>query len=112
MNKFDPTKPYRRRDGLPAKIIYELPRQWVVVSENMDKEEWVFFVNKPDGNCLPGDNESRYDLVNIPEKHEVTVCFYRNVNKLIYVSSYRCGGELIAKKVITFEEGEGLEEAK
>ena len=99
--QFDPTKPYRRRDGLPAKIIYELPRQWVVVSENMDKEEWVFFVNKPDGNCLPGDNESGYDLVNIPEKHEVTVYFRRNSIGEMLAINY-IGEGVIAKKTITF----------
>ena len=111
MKQFDPTKPYCRRDGAPAKIIYELPRQWVVVSESQYNEEWVFFVRKPDGNCLPGDNESTYDLVNIPGKHEVTVYFRRNSIGEMLAINY-IGEGVIAKKTITFEEGEGLEEAK
>ena len=108
--QFDPNKPYCRKDGVPAKIIYTLNSSRypiVVVSQYSDGREYNYNVSL-DGCASIA--ESGYSLINIPEKHEVTVYFYRNVNKLIYVSSYRCGGELIAKKVITFEEGEGLEE--
>ena len=108
--QFDPTKPYCRRDGVPARIIYMLNNSdypIVVVSQYKDGREWAYNVSLNGCAAIAG---SGYSLINIPEKHEVTVYFYRNVNKLIYVSSYRCGGELIAKKVITFEEGEGLEE--
>ena len=109
MKPFDPTKPYCRRDGVPAKIIYELPRQWVVVSENSGKEEWVFFVNKPDGNSLSGEKESGYDLINISEKHELSVGVYKHPDGRFHASiGHHINCKLIAIKTVTFEEGEGL----
>lgn len=105
MKELDPTKPYCRRDGKPAKIIYTFKngKHFVVLE---DTDSWM--VVYPDGRYI-GINHPEQDLINVPEKHEVEVYFCKDHSGSIYASSINSHlMKVLAKKTIIFEEGEGL----
>ena len=116
MKQFDPTKPCRTRDGRKVRIICtDLKRLSgkPILALVADGAGYEYIYNY----CLDGmccNIPSGDDLFNIPEKHEIMIYFYHednDVNKGIYGSSVDCSfdyGGVIAKKTVTFEEGEGL----
>ena len=117
MKQFDPSKPHQTCSGLKVGELhkYKIKYNDIVLEKfystiYFDTDHEVIHTWLLNGKSDSDHRNSEYDLVNVPEKHEVVIYFYRNVNG-IYVSGCRYGDK-IAKKVITFEEGEGLEEAK
>ena len=111
MKRFDPTKPCRTKGGRAVRILctdmkaaYNKPIVALVAAGN--GIEYPFFYTDS-GICY--NEPSPDDLVNISEKHEVTVyfCYAGDGSTLASSFEYR---NPIAKKTITFEEGEGLEE--
>lgn len=65
MKQFDPSKPYRLRDGRPAKIVHTFRKghHFVVLD---DTDGWVIVF--ADGRYGRGEGkDSEYDLINIPE---------------------------------------------
>mgnify|MGYP001579553724 CR=1 FL=1 len=68
---FDPNKPYQRRDGKFAKIIYTRTDGTLIV---LDSDEILYSMNK-DGSFSFG-KETDCDLVNIPEKIEGWINMY------------------------------------
>ena len=103
MKIFAPTKPCGTREGSPVRILVGVKRIIGFIGESEDFSIW-----NPDGSyCL--DKVSRYDLINIPEKYEIELCLYRSsYDNKVYVSVANSPNGIIAKKTITFEEGEGL----
>ncbi len=57
-------------------------------------------------------SDSAYDLINIPEKHQLFIEFFiRQSDRFVHTDEYshrNCTCTLIARKEVSFEEGEGL----
>lgn len=73
---FDPTKPYRRRDGKPAKIVYTFKSGgYIVVEDSLE----LFYSVYESGRVYKYDSEplTDKDLINIPEKIEGWCNIYR-----------------------------------
>lgn len=120
MKPFDPTKPYCRRDGKPARVLYTLNMgdyPVIVLSQYDDGQEWIYQVMLT--GCVvvsPGN----YDLVNIPEKIEgwINIYKYKCHVPIEYTSgdiyTTREAADLgasfdrIACIKVSFTEGEGL----
>ena len=120
MKQFDPSKPYQTRSGLKVGELhkYKIKYKDVVLEKfystiYFDTDHEVIHTWLLDGKSDSDHRNSENDLVNIPEKHEVTVYFRRNNIRIGEMLAINYLGEgVIAKKIVTFEEGEGLEEAK
>ena len=102
---FDPTKPYQRRDGKFAKIIYTRTDGTLIV---LDADEGVFFVNK-DGNYYFG-KEYDYDLVNVPKKIEGWLNLYphSSLSDSKESADINAANGRVACIFVSFTEGEGL----
>ena len=120
--KFDPTKPYSRRDGKPARIVhtFKTGNHFVVLD---DTDGWVI-VNERGEYHDPEYKD--YDLINIPRKIEGHVVIYKDlsVSKIILdaedINFYRdpvignfyrdpvIGITPIAYIKVSFTEGDGL----
>ena len=118
MNKFDPTKPVQTRDGRKARIIctdYKGSIQPVIAIIDEGDRESVHWYNK-DGRFLTIAQETRDDLINVPEKRKVWV----NINSSGSTYGYQCrevademaDSRRIACKELEYYEGEGLEGEK
>lgn len=113
MLKFDPTKPYRRRDGKPAKIVHTFDNdKFLVVSE------YQHYIVLPDGTEYGTAWESIIDLINIPEKIEGWVNVYKDhfgelKHGWLYDTKEQAtkfsAPNCIACIKVSFTEGEGLE---
>lgn len=112
---FDPTKPHRQRNGLPAQA-WPGPSGylfgWMKINENHAGEESASW--QSDGCWLMSKCESPHDLVNIPEKIVRWVNVYGSSPGMFYVHFTReearrnGGSDRIACLRIEFEPGEGL----
>lgn len=117
---FDPNKPYQLRDGRPARIVHTFRKghHFVVLD---DTDGWI--VVFADGRYnTTGSDDSEYDLVNIPEKIEGWFNIYKaahlyytgNLHDTKENAEIMCNGnerdkrDVIARKFISFKEGEGL----
>ncbi len=104
---FDPTKPYQRRDGKFAKIIYTRTDGTFIV---LDSDETVYSMNQ-DGSFSFG-KETDCDLVNIPQKIEGWVNIYPHMVHKIKEDAneieIKSVGRIACIKV-EFKEGEGIE---
>lgn len=113
--KFDPTKPYCRRDGKPARIVHTFRTgNHMVILDNLD--DWII-VNSDGEYEDSGYNDN--DLINIPEKHEGWLNVYKPSLLESFSTSHiysnkkqaDCGaicGRIACIKV-SFTEGEGLD---
>lgn len=111
MNKFDPNKPYCRRDRKPAKIVYSYKdgKHHVVISESVLDVEFSYSVRS--NGRVDDYTESGYDLVNIPEKIEgwVNIHWTDPIYKSIEDANKCKGSDVYACIKVSFTEGEGLE---
>lgn len=119
---FDPTKPVQTRDGRKARIICTnrkassgTNRPVVALIEALtplEGESLILYTSEGYFN-LPGE-PSGLDLINVLEKHETEVVFWcwPHELKTVYVarsfSTVQVGGQVLARKTVTFEKGEGL----
>ena len=102
---FDPNKPYTRRDGKYAKIIYtKADGSFVVV--NSDEHIYTVF---SDGRYDWG-KDNNADLVNVPKKIEGWLNLYphSSLSDSKESADRNAANGRIACKFISFEEGEGL----
>lgn len=106
---FDPNKPYRRRDGNPAKIVYALLHgRYIVVSENNNSLEYIYTIYNDGTFCGNGDENIR-DLINIPGKVEGWVNVYPERIFATQETAKACATEhCLACIKVSFTEGEGL----
>lgn len=110
---FDPNKPYRRRDGKPAKIVHKFNIDtYLVVVENNFPDEAYYQVGLL-GKYISG-AETGKDLINIPEKIDGWI----GVTKyMVYPTAEEANKCALASNRIydacikvSFTEGEGLVE--
>jgi hypothetical protein len=95
MKPFDPTKPVQTRDGRKARIIctdYKNGQDSIVAAITRSKCDEEMLLTYSSKGWYQFDEESQYDLVNIPEKITGYVNVYRgNIPEKItgYVNVYR-----------------------
>lgn len=122
--KFDPAKPVQTRDGRKARIVctdskhmYGEIRQPIIAEVEVNESCKAVTVNYTESGRLFNDQqESHYDLVNIPRKHTCT-CWvnvysdgYATYHTSRLVADACANANRVACKQITFEveEGEGV----
>jgi hypothetical protein len=113
---FDPTKPVRTSDGLPARVLCaDLKGKATIVAAVTQYEAEIIQLHYPNG-LFYGPDPSR-DLINIPEKRRLTgwinVYPTNNTHQSKAMADGNAGDSRIAcldlsKYNIEFEEGEGL----
>lgn len=119
MKEFNPNKPYYRRDEKPAKIVHKFKDgRFLVVWEKEDGVETYYNIHHNGFYYTPGRPE-HFDLINIPEKIEGWVIFYKDgtvskrlseetKNEYILPANKHKFNQIACIKV-SFTEGEGLE---
>lgn len=95
---FSPTKPCRTQSHLPVTILY-----WddEVILARCGEMAPITLLYHRGGSPQRNDMRGRYDLINIPEEHEVMVYFQKDG-----VTSTNIRETAIASKRIKFTEGE------
>jgi hypothetical protein len=117
MTKFDPNKPVKLRDRSAQVRILATDLQCgcpiVIAVKTPDGAEHTQ-LRFPDGRCYPN-RDDPYDLVNVPEKHELWINLY-HTEGVFFGCAYptreqaneKANIDRIACVRIEFTEGEGL----
>lgn len=103
-NTFDPSKPCTTRDGRPARVLArDLAGRKPLAVATLSEQDGTEYVSTYDLNgSQMGREETRSDLINTPEEHEVVVYLHRGGG----VTETNSQGFALASKRVKFIENE------